>query len=114
MGDRERGQGVVGGKVSHPFYHTVRWRKRRARQLAEHPLCAMCEKQGKVTAATVADHVTPHRGNAEKFWNGELQSLCSTCHSARKQIQEKHGYSAACGEDGMPLDPGHPWNRGKG
>jgi 5-methylcytosine-specific restriction enzyme A len=100
--------------MSHPFYHTTRWRKRRARQLTEHPLCAMCEKQGKVTAATVADHVEPHRGDPVKFWTGKLQSLCPTCHSARKQMQEKHGYSAACGVDGLPIDEGHPWRRGKG
>ncbi|OPY74936.1 MAG: HNH endonuclease [Syntrophorhabdus sp. PtaU1.Bin153] len=99
--------------MSHPWYHTSRWRKRRARQIVEHPLCAMCEQQGRVTAATIADHVVPHRGDAEKFWNGELQSLCATCHSARKQMQEKHGYSQGCDVDGNPTDDQHPWNRGK-
>lgn len=99
--------------MSHPWYHTTRWRARRARQLAEHPLCKLCEEQGRVTAATIADHVEPHLGDPDKFWHGELQSLCATCHSARKQMQEKHGYSQACGVDGMPLDPNHPFNRGK-
>jgi 5-methylcytosine-specific restriction enzyme A len=99
--------------MSSPWYHTTRWRKRRARQLAEYPLCAMCKKQGKVTAATVADHVEPHRGDAVKFWQGKLQSLCSTCHNIRKRMIEKHGHSAACDQDGLPLDEGHPWQRGK-
>ncbi|MHB8110517.1 MAG: HNH endonuclease [Syntrophorhabdaceae bacterium] len=98
--------------MSNAWYHTTRWRKRRARQLAAHPLCKMCEDQGRVTAATIADHVEPHKGNEYKFWNGALQSLCATCHSAIKQMQEKHGYSQACGVDGLPIDKGHPWNRG--
>jgi hypothetical protein len=72
----------------------------------------MCEQQGRVTAATVADHVVQHEGNADLFWYGELQSLCATCHNARKQMIEKHGYSQACGTDGQPSDPNHPWNKG--
>jgi hypothetical protein len=39
----------------------------------------------------VADHVVPHRGDPDLFWQGALQSLCATCHSLRKQSQEKGG-----------------------
>jgi 5-methylcytosine-specific restriction protein A len=55
---------------------------RRARWLQDHPLCAHCEAAGRVTAATVPDHVVP-------LWNGgadteaNLQSLCSPCHDAK-------------------------------
>ena len=97
--------------MSDPRYHTARWRKIRDHQLRQYPLCEMCEKQGRATMATVADHVEPHRGDDEIFWYGELQSLCASCHSARKQMQEIHGYSQACGVDGLPIDEGHPWNR---
>lgn len=99
--------------MSHPFYHTTRWRARRARQLAEHPLCAMCEKQGKVTAASIADHVEPHRGDPVAFWTGKLQSLCKRCHDSAKQLKEKHGVYPGCDVDGMPLDPDHVWSKGE-
>lgn len=97
--------------MSHPWYHTTRWRKRRAYQLADEPLCRMCEDQGRITEATVADHIEPHNGDYDKFWHGKLQSLCATCHNVRKQRIERSGYSAACDVDGMPIDPGHPWRR---
>ena len=96
----------------HPWYHTTRWRKKRKRQLAEHPLCTMCERRGIVTVATVADHVTPHNGDPDLFWYGELQSLCASCHSGAKAMQERHGYSQGCDVDGMPIDSNHPWRKG--
>jgi len=70
----------------------------------------MCSASGRVTPATVADHVIPHRGEERLFWSGELQSLCATCHSHYKQLHEAGKHSAACGVDGMPTDPQHPWN----
>ncbi len=61
--------------------------------------------EGRTTAATVADHVTPHRGDPELFWYGALQSLCATFHSRFKQSQEKGGtkHLAGCGVNGEPL-----------
>ncbi|WP_368875625.1 HNH endonuclease signature motif containing protein, partial [Proteus penneri] len=51
-----------------------RWAKVRLVFLNEHPLCVMCQEQGRVTAATVVDHITPHRlkealesGNKERI-----------------------------------------------
>lgn len=41
-----------------------------------------------MTPATIADHIEPHRGDVEKFWNGELQPLCGQCHSGTKQAME--------------------------
>jgi hypothetical protein len=38
------------------------WRKVK-QQLQKEPLCGFCERQGKVTAATVADHIAPRRGD---------------------------------------------------
>jgi 5-methylcytosine-specific restriction endonuclease McrA len=77
-------------------------------QRSTFPLCKMCEAKGLVVAAEVADHVEPHKGDLQKFWLGELQSLCSNCHNANKQQIEKRGYDTAIGEDGWPTDPKHP------
>lgn len=95
-----------------PFYNSARWIARRRDQLARHPLCAFClAHDGRVTAATVADHVVPHRGSAQSFFEGELQSLCAPCHSARKQQIETTGFMRGFALDGSPLDPAHPWNQ---
>jgi threonine dehydrogenase-like Zn-dependent dehydrogenase len=56
-----------------------RWINKAKAQLQAEPVCAMCLVHGRVTAATVADHVTPHRGDARLFWEGTLQSLCRVC-----------------------------------
>jgi len=76
------------------WYKTARWQKRRAAQLASEPLCAICLAAGRVTAATVADHIEPHRGDPVKFWEGALQSLCDEapwrCHSSVKQREERN------------------------
>ncbi len=57
-----------------------------------------------MVAATVADHVEPHRGDPVKFWEGRLQSLCKPCHDRDKQREENGGrpiVAIAC--DGWPV-----------
>lgn len=93
------------------FYDTARWQRRRHLQLTHHPLCKACLDRGVVTRATVADHVIPHKGDWNSFSLGELQSLCSSCHSGGKQAEEHRGYSSEIDHDGWPTDPRHPANR---
>jgi hypothetical protein len=64
-----------------------------------------------VTAATVVDHVTPHRGDWTAFCTSPLQSLCKSCHDATKRQIELHGYCNDIGLDGFPTDPNHPFNK---
>lgn len=98
------------------FYFTNRWRERRTRQLAAEPLCRMCLVLGRTTAATVADHIIPHRGDEDLFFKGALQSLCDEepfrCHSRVKQREENLGFSPAVDDNGFPIDPKHPANIG--
>jgi 5-methylcytosine-specific restriction enzyme A len=64
----------------------------------------MClEQSGVYTAATVADHVTPHRGNAQQFWHGRLQSLCASHHSRDKQLAEHNHPLLGVDADGWPV-----------
>jgi 5-methylcytosine-specific restriction endonuclease McrA len=93
------------------WYDLHRWTKRSQQQLHDHPLCAICLKRGRVTPAEVADHVIPHKNNYEMFWWGDLQSLCSSCHSSTKRQEEIHGYSREIGMNGWPVDPDHPANK---
>ena len=82
----------------------------RRAQLRKEPLCAYCLRKGLVTAATVADHIVPHKGDARSQWTGPLQSLCHSCHVGEKAVEEHRGYSDQIGLDGLPIDPKHPIN----
>lgn len=69
-----------------------RWQKARAAFLRSQPLCAMCLSEERITAATVVDHIVPHRGDTELFWNqANWQSLCKPHHDSDKQALEKSG-----------------------
>ena len=94
------------------LYKSSRWRRARVAFLAEHPVCKLCLNVGKVTPATVVDHVTPHRGDTVLFWDkSNWQALCEPCHNGAKQRIERRGYDDTVGLDGMPTDPNHPFNR---
>lgn len=95
------------------LHGTEAWRRRAKRQLLEHPLCAICIQQARVTVATVADHIVPHHGDPNLFILGKLQSLCGHCHNSRKQSIERRGYDIAVGVDGFPIDRRHPCYRSR-
>lgn len=63
-----------------------RFMRARRSYLARHPVCAACKR----APASVLDHITPHRGNRELFWDqSNWQGLCFACHG-RKTIWELH------------------------
>ena len=87
--DRERG-------TAHERGYTARWRRAREWFLKQNPLCVECQKRGKLTPATVVDHIIPHKGDMESFWNvNNWQALCKPCHD-RKTAREDGGF----GRDG--------------
>lgn len=65
------------------FYHSVEWKRVRNLQLMQHPICQECERQGKVTPATVVDHIKPINEGGERLDQRNLQSLCETCHNKK-------------------------------
>jgi hypothetical protein len=71
------------------WYKTARWQRRRAEQLAAEPLCWRCLAAGRATLATVANHTVPHRGDADLFWNGKLDSQCKRHHDSDQQREER-------------------------
>jgi 5-methylcytosine-specific restriction enzyme A len=92
------------------WYGTQIWRNRRAHQLRIEPLCVLCEVEGRLTPATVADHFPAHNDDYTAFVRGPLRSLCAACHDALQGFKHK-GYSSEIGLDGYPIDPAHPFNR---
>lgn len=64
-----------------------RWRKARLEFLAVRPWCFT---KGCGAAATVVDHIIPHRGDQKLFWDrSNWQPLCARCHSRHKQRLER-------------------------
>ena len=68
--------------------YDARWRAARAAYLQQHPLCAWCADRDVIKAAEVVDHIVPHNGDRQTFWNTDnWQSLCKQCHD-RKTTRE--------------------------
>ena len=64
--------------------YDAKWREARKLFLQRNPLCQNCLKNGKVTPATVVDHIVPHRGDPILFWDQEnWQALCKSCHDSK-------------------------------
>ena len=75
-----------------------RWKQASKLFLKRYPLCGMrpnkvapvmsrCREQGMTTPARQVDHVRPHRGNQQLFWDrvNNWQSLCGSCGSRKSQ-----------------------------
>jgi len=84
--DNERG-------TAHSRGYSSRWTKYSKQYRINHPLCVMCEKEGKLTVAECVDHIEAVSGPEDKkFWlESNHQSLCNSCHSA-KTAKEDQGF----------------------
>ena len=75
--EKERGSAAERG-------YDARWRKARLSFLRDNPICNDCRDE----LATVVDHIIPHKGNLDLFWDQEnWQPLCKRCHD-RKTVRE--------------------------
>jgi len=91
---RQRDDARRGSAASRGYGH--KWRQARQGYLARHPLCVRCRDAGRVTAATVVDHVVPHRGDRGLFWNrNNWQPLCKPCHDSKTAAED----GAFCGAE---------------
>lgn len=92
------------------LYDSKRWKILRKEQLSRQPLCAYCEAQGLTVAASIVDHIQPHKGDISLFSNPDnLQSLCKHCHDSHKQRLEKSGNAIGCSVYGDPIKPHNRW-----
>ncbi|TVM16690.1 HNH endonuclease [Oceanidesulfovibrio indonesiensis] len=91
-------------------YNTTRWKRLRAQQLREQPLCIHCKALGRLVPAHHVDHIQAINAGGEPFDMGNLQSLCASCHSV-KTNSDMHGKPLkGCDVNGNPLDAGHWWS----
>ena len=73
--------------------YNYEWQKARLVHLNDNPLCVYCQREGRVTAASVVDHGVPHRGDMDIFWDkSQWVSLCTHCHSSVKQQEEQRNH----------------------
>ena len=93
------------------LYATPRWQAIRRAVLEDRPFCAACLAMGKYTPAQVVDHITPHRGDRDLFFDPtNLQPLCKVCHD-RKTATEDGGFGHRRGAPGMEPAGGGGGNR---
>jgi 5-methylcytosine-specific restriction protein A len=86
--------------------YNTRWQKARKTYLTQHPLCVMCKKQGRITAATVVNHKVAHRGDQDLFWDvSNWEPLCKRHHDSDAQIIDRTGKPPrTIGVDGWPAE----------
>lgn len=78
-------------RTSHERGYGGAWQRARRGYLLSYPLCVMCTAEVRITAAEVVDHIQPHRGDQQLFWDqSNWQSLCKAHHDSDKARQE-HG-----------------------
>jgi 5-methylcytosine-specific restriction protein A len=76
--------------------------KRRGMWFAQHPLCVLCERQGRVERAMELDHVVPlFKGGLDEPQN--WQGLCVKCHEAKTREDMGAREVVRYGADGWPL-----------
>lgn len=96
------------------IYDTARWQRLRALKLSEQPLCEPCFRRGRLVQAEAVDHVLSMANGGEAFpaLDG-LMSMCTPCHSIKTNALDRAGGKGVafkgCDQDGMPLDPDHPF-----
>lgn len=69
--------------------YNAKWRRERLRFLREHPLCKHCMDVGKIVAASVVDHIKPHKGDKVLFWDKDnWQPLCKQHHDIKTATED--------------------------
>lgn len=76
-------------QANRDIYNSQRWRTTSKQHLRDNPLCVHCEKEGKVIAATITDHIAPINQGGSPWDADNRQSLCLK-HHQKKSAKERH------------------------
>jgi 5-methylcytosine-specific restriction protein A len=87
---RQKSEQTPEEKESKRFYDRVAWKKVRSIQLQDEPLCRKCRSVGRLTEATVVDHIIERSKGGDDYAQENLQSLCKPCHDAKTRRQGEY------------------------
>lgn len=80
--DKRRGSAAARG-------YGYKWQKASKTYLLNHPFCVRCLAKNVYEKATVVDHIKPHKGNQQLFWNkNNWQALCKRCHDIKTATED--------------------------
>jgi len=64
--------------------YTYRWQKARKWFLKRHPMCECDDCKGQRLPADVVDHIKPHRGDYDLFWDeNNWRAMATVCHNRK-------------------------------
>lgn len=102
--DRQRLDDRLRGSASERGYDHS-WSKASKRYREAHPLCVGCLAVGRTTGARLVDHVEPHKGDRDLFWDeANWQASCQWHHDVVKQLLERMWQAGEIGADDLRLD----------
>jgi 5-methylcytosine-specific restriction endonuclease McrA len=80
---------ITGSDQRQALYSAAKWRRARRAFLLRNPICAECERNGLVVAATIVDHKLGHRGDwRSTFWDSaQWQAMCQPCHAKKSALE---------------------------
>jgi 5-methylcytosine-specific restriction enzyme A len=73
----------------------------RKRRLEAEPLCRHCKAKGRITAATVPDHIIPIKDGGKDIASN-IQCLCEPCHAEKTRMDMGYRMKVVIGPDGWP------------
>jgi 5-methylcytosine-specific restriction protein A len=74
----------------HKMYGKTAWVNLRISFLRDNPLCIECLNDGIYKMAKIVDHIIPHKGDTETFFDlRNLQSLCKKHHDKKTYLEMK-------------------------
>ncbi len=91
-----------GNRTREDRHYGRQHQKLRAQLLATEPLCRMCKAAGRITAATIADHIVPLAKGGAPNDITNLQPVCRDCHQDKSNADKGHRVKRRIAEDGWP------------
>jgi 5-methylcytosine-specific restriction enzyme A len=77
-------------KDTEPFYLSPAWRRFRIWYLRNHPLCELCQAEGRNTPAAMVDHVVELKDGGDRLSEANAMSLCWKCHGVKTANEKNH------------------------
>ena len=93
-----------GGKTAAQRGYGRDHRRLRKILLAQEPTCRLCREKGRVSVATIADHIVPIAQGGAVHDINNLQPVCSDCHLDKTNADNGRRVKPRYGEDGWPIE----------